>query len=952
MSRAARVLGIRTGEGRLVGLLAALFAAAEAGRGLGEVGADTLFLSRFGADALPYLFIMLGAVSLVIALAYGAAIGRLGRRPFLVGLLGGLAAVLLMERIAMAGGSELALPVTWISVYAASAVLLTVVWTVAGSTLDVRQAKRLFPICTGAAILGGFVGTLSAGPLAGAMGTENLIVLYAVALIGAALLTWETLSGGAAPVIRQSGSRSFTAELRAGFDYVRASPLMRLVAVSYVLFAVLLFSVSLPFLRAMGAAFESEAELATALGLLSAAVTAASFLLSLGVANRLYARIGIVGAALLLPAVYLAGFGLWLVAFSLTTAIAVRFAQQATQRGISNAAWSALYTVVPAAKRPQVLAFVDGVPGQLGISLSGVLLLVGGALLAPEQVFVIGAVAAAICLWVVLRIRARYGEALVATLRAGLAEQVLAGGPGLEALGHEPHVIDGLRATLASDAGSRRLAADLLGRLKAHEAAPDLAALLDDGDAEVRVAAVRALAAVDVARVLASGDRLATDPSALVRAELAMMLAGAGDERGPALLRQLVEADATEDRVAGLRAIGRLPSHGLEGLARSVIDDPDPNVRSAAVTAVGHVGGPATTSALLGALDDTAPTVRTAASTALALRPDLADATAAVLQSGSEQAQEAAAAALARVDDRAARSALREWGLGQLERARFLRTHAIGTSGEPGTTGELLGFVVARRRLRAEERLLIAISVPEAIGPIRRALRADDPERRAQAIEAIEAMGDRQLGGAIARLIDSDADDAAGDINRIGALAADRDPWISSLARRALRERGGDESAIIAAMPHTDPTIGEVDRMILLRRVPLFAKLDAGGPAARRGAGQRVPVRAARADRPRGRPGRRADRDPRGDGAGRPGLGSGGAPHSDVRCRRPHRRACRAPRSTAGGHGRCRRERGARPRDRGRGAEVDPPGAAGCGDGHAQHPGRSDQRPVAVAVGR
>ena len=35
---------------------------------------------------------------------------------------------------------------------------MTVIWTVAGATFDARQAKRLFPLLTAAAIAGSFVG--------------------------------------------------------------------------------------------------------------------------------------------------------------------------------------------------------------------------------------------------------------------------------------------------------------------------------------------------------------------------------------------------------------------------------------------------------------------------------------------------------------------------------------------------------------------------------------------------------------------------------------------------------------------------------------------------------------------------------------------------------------------------------------------------------------------------
>ena len=74
-----RLLALRPGEGRIVALLAGLFATIEAGRGLGEVAADTLVISRFGAESLPYRFIAHGMASMVVALAYGS--GARGRPP-------------------------------------------------------------------------------------------------------------------------------------------------------------------------------------------------------------------------------------------------------------------------------------------------------------------------------------------------------------------------------------------------------------------------------------------------------------------------------------------------------------------------------------------------------------------------------------------------------------------------------------------------------------------------------------------------------------------------------------------------------------------------------------------------------------------------------------------------------------------------------------------------------
>ena len=119
--RIARLLGVRPGEGRLAARVALLFALIEAARGFGEIGVDTLVLSRLGAPPLPYLFVGLGITSLVVALAYGAALGRLARVPLFVGILLGVAALALVQRVALGGGATDVVSPLWLTIYAAVA---------------------------------------------------------------------------------------------------------------------------------------------------------------------------------------------------------------------------------------------------------------------------------------------------------------------------------------------------------------------------------------------------------------------------------------------------------------------------------------------------------------------------------------------------------------------------------------------------------------------------------------------------------------------------------------------------------------------------------------------------------------------------------------------------------------------------------------------------------------
>src|SRR4029079_6412770 len=185
-SRLRRATNVRDDEVAIIGLIALVFAALEMGRGIGEVGVNTLVLSRLPAYALPWLYIPLGAISLVIAVAFGAALGRVAKAR-LFGITLVVVGVLLLAEFVLLAAIPDIVPIAWLTVMAAGTMAATITWTVATSSLDVRQAKRLFPICTAAAIAGYLAGSLLAGPVGGAVGAAALIgiqgILFAVAAV-------------------------------------------------------------------------------------------------------------------------------------------------------------------------------------------------------------------------------------------------------------------------------------------------------------------------------------------------------------------------------------------------------------------------------------------------------------------------------------------------------------------------------------------------------------------------------------------------------------------------------------------------------------------------------------------------------------------------------------------------------------------------------------------------
>lgn len=793
------------GEGALVLHIASIFAVVETSRALGEIGVAGLVVSRLGEGVLPWLLMPLGVISLVVAVLFGGALSRFARGRLFAASLSAIAAILVALWIGLRSGLPV-VGVAWIIVMAAGSIAVTMTWASASSSLDTRQAKRLYPLCTAAAIAGYFTGSLLTVPISSAAGGSDVLVgLEALGFTVAAFLIWRlSVRSRASGWTRPTPSgRSVLADARVGFDTVVDSPVLRLVAVAYVLLAVLLFAVTTPYYGATRAAFPDEAQATGAFGLVSAIVAAISFVVALGVANRFYARFGVAAAALLLPVVYLVGFSVWIVAFSFATAASVMVVLQVTQRGLSNAAWSAFYNVAPAARRAQAMAFNDGIPVQIGTFLSGVLMLLAGNVSGAGPLFLLGVVTAAMCVAVVVSIRRRYADALVATLRSGVGEQILEGGPRLGDLSDGPEVRRALLAAMAApEAPTRETAASVLARSRSADAMAAMATALDDPDPFVR--------GIAIAAVLGATDDTGHAPEARERAETRLAAAFGGDEA---------------DRVAGLRAmdrLGRCPDPALEA---TLLQDAAPAVRAMTLTTLRHAPPGARDDILVSGLADPTAIVRSAAATALASRDTIPDAVAERLELGSIDEQEAAIAALA-PHGADARDAIIAWADRQVARANTL---ADASSGFAATamaarddTARFLADVLTHRIARHERLALgamAALGAPAAGGVIRRCLRSLDPEIRAQAVEALDSIGDRRLGGSIARLVEHVPSGVVETpVSVVGGLRDDIDPWIRGLARRI--DAGGD------GMPETAPWADHLDTMLRLRSVPLFERLS------------------------------------------------------------------------------------------------------------------------------
>jgi len=166
---------------------AALSAIITLAQTVGLAGSDALFLAELGAEALPAAFVLASVVSVTGCLGDALVVGQVRNDALYVGVLAGVAVVLLVGVAVAAQGGRWVLVAFFCAAYVTQGVFLYLhYWTFAADYFDSLSSKRIFPHLVACGSIGGILGGLLALGLSQIGPTEGLIVAWAVALLAAA----------------------------------------------------------------------------------------------------------------------------------------------------------------------------------------------------------------------------------------------------------------------------------------------------------------------------------------------------------------------------------------------------------------------------------------------------------------------------------------------------------------------------------------------------------------------------------------------------------------------------------------------------------------------------------------------------------------------------------------------------------------------------------------------
>jgi HEAT repeat protein len=445
-------------------------------------------------------------------------------------------------------------------------------------------------------------------------------------------------------------------------------------------------------------------------------------------------------------------------------------------------------------------------------------------------------------------------RALWETLLHDADARWLASELGLARVLVEHNMVDAVSEGLEhADPRVRRACVAALGASADPEASHAIERALADPEHEVRLAAVLAVREQesdrrrelhDPTRAIAleqSLERLLVDPYPTVRAEAA----AAAGEAGHATLRAMLETGAPDDVIEALRRLPRellgaaldqasaedprLRAEALEAASRIAVPVPIPlgrleeelghsqaGVRRAALNALATHDHRDAQRAIARALADPSWELRRLAATTLArVATKSLDLVEPYLRAASLVSSEAAAQALASVGSPRARELLARELRRRVHEA-WWAVLAVRATRSESRVGErflhaALEDLAARDRVLCF-RILELLEDAAVMRTVEKVLRFASSRARADALEVLSNVGDRESAALLVLMLE----DGPVDVASVLRAAPDTgDPWIRMAASALLSDEGSD----VRQEEH-------MDRLLVLRQVGLFAHLS------------------------------------------------------------------------------------------------------------------------------
>lgn len=348
----------RKGEYQVAAMMAVAALFTLAGYEFLRSAATVLFKTAYGAENLPLVMAAMPFVVFAGVALYGWILSQLGpRRTLLVTSLGS-AMIIFCCYLVVLTGSKLITPVLFLIKEFYIVLLIEQYWSYINSSLTPKTAKLVNGPITGIAGLGSVIGGSLVGVSAVPLGTETMILLAAISLLPAALvsnLTYMKHGEPSAPAIIESERHHYM-----GWQLFRANPtllsLLAIVMSAQVVAAVLEFK----FQILLSHEFEGMPDKDTAFqGRFWSGISFAALALQFVIAPLLLSFVAIRWVHLMLPMIHMAAITMAILDPGIFTVGLAFFLFKAFDYSIFRAAKELLYVPLSFNERYRAKEVID-----------------------------------------------------------------------------------------------------------------------------------------------------------------------------------------------------------------------------------------------------------------------------------------------------------------------------------------------------------------------------------------------------------------------------------------------------------------------------------------------------------------------------------------------------------------------------------------------------------------
>ncbi|HUS66416.1 MAG TPA: MFS transporter [Kofleriaceae bacterium] len=592
MASTSTIFGIPRSIAPRVAVATGTFFAVLTGHSMLETARDALFLSSLPASRLPWVYLVIAGLAVLVARLESRVGERFSARATLALTLAGSGTCTALFWL-WVGQGDASLHAFYVWTGLIATVVVVQLWLLVGASIDPGQAKRAFATVG----VGGLVGATFGSALSAALLTvlePRHLILVAGAIIGlTALLPALAWRWPSAPKPRRTRRR---VAVEAAPDGLLEHPYLRRLLLLVALTQMAVTSSDLLFKTAVAQLVDPE-DLGALFALVYTGLNALSLVVQVLVAGWALRRFGVSRALWALPLLLGAGA----VGFALTAALApilfLKIVDGSLRHSLHRTGMELLYLPLPARLRERHKMTIDAVGGRGGQAVAALAML--GALSFGVELSVLAllvVVFIAMLLGSVALIKRGYVDMFRDRLREGTMEtrasmppldlhslEALIGGLSSEEDAVVLSAIDLLeasgRATLVTPLilyhPSAAVVVRALGVMSAgdrRDFVPLARRLVAATDEEVRTAALRALSMVGGAAEHARLRGALSDPSPAVRATALVGLIGIS--RGAAAfdrdIRAILEAPDPDGRLALARAIRHSPAPVFDEIVREL----------------------------------------------------------------------------------------------------------------------------------------------------------------------------------------------------------------------------------------------------------------------------------------------------------------------------------------------------------------------------------------------